>query len=299
MKSSTLITVLTRLTTALSIVAPVVVFGFLFVLAVQPKRAAADAAEKLVETARAELARRQTIAATPPAPTPVSALADFEMRTAAGDRSGDFADAISKLVSGSAVGGVTGLSIETGVPSEARPTSRAVLFSPGIVQTPLTVSFDASYEQTGRFFWNLRMLPTTFELRSVELIPGSPGAGLMRAKTELVAFHRSAVASNPLPHTAAPSVDLTTVPEWKRDPFAVGPRPKARAIRVADEPEQPEVSSILFSSGRRVAIVDGRIVHAGDRVRTGVVQSIERDAVLITTDGRQTRRVEVERQWHP
>jgi hypothetical protein len=55
------------------------------------------------------------------------------------------------------------------------------------------------------------------------------------------------------------------------------------------------VSGILFSSRRQAAVVDGRVVGAGDRVGTAVVQSIEPDAVVIVTSRGEMRRLEVVR----
>jgi hypothetical protein len=59
------------------------------------------------------------------------------------------------------------------------------------------------------------------------------------------------------------------------------------------------VTSILFSSGRRVAIVDGRIVRPGDQVRTGVVSDIKADALVIVDARGRRRRVEIQRPATP
>ena len=57
----------------------------------------------------------------------------------------------------------------------------------------------------------------------------------------------------------------------------------------------PVVTSILFSEGRRIARADGRIVGPGDRLGTGVVQSIEPGAVVIVEPDGRTRRFEIVR----
>ena len=53
MKSATLIAVLVRLTSAMAAVAPLVVFGSLYMVAVEPQRAAARTAQQQLEGASA------------------------------------------------------------------------------------------------------------------------------------------------------------------------------------------------------------------------------------------------------
>ena len=258
MTSATLIKTLTGLTTAMAVAAPIVVFGFLYVLRVQPERAAAAESRSELAAARAELSRRRAFVTPTSDVTEVPALDTFDARTTEADRVADVVDALSALLKSPAVGGVSNVSIETGVPAEPPIDSMARLFSPTVVYTPVTVMFDARYEQIGRFFGNLRVLPTTFDLQSVELTPGlASRGGLMRAKVSLFVFHRPGTTARP------------------------APAPRTRMVPVAAAQPAPVVSSILYSSGRRLAIVDGQIVRAGDRVRSGVVRSIEPDAVIV------------------
>ena len=162
----------------------------------------------------------------------------------------------NSVVNSPSVGGVSSLSVETGAPAAVPPDSTVNLFPGAFMQMPIAIGFDARYEQIGRFLANLRAMPTTFELRSIEVTPSGAPGGLMHARAELAAFFRPAA-----------------------DP---------EASRVV-------VSTILFSSGRRIALVDGRIVGTGDRIRSGFVQAIEPEAVLIEGDGGGVRRVELER----
>ena len=294
MKSATLIKALTRLTTAMAVAAPVVVFGFLYVLKVQPERAAAAEAQNQLAAAQDELNRQRMFVSPARVVTEVSALELFDARTTEGERIGDVADSLTAALNSPAVGGVSNVSIETGAPEKTASDSIARLFSPTVVQTPVTVTFDARYEQIGRFFWNLRVLPTTFDLQSVELTPGDPSpGGVMRAKVSLLAFHRPERVA---PRLAPPaqSVDVITVPKWGRDPFAQRPRPAAVRPGLPPQPDSV-VSSILFSRDRRVAIVDGRVVRPGDRVRAGVIRSIEPDAVVVADPAGRERRIALER----
>jgi hypothetical protein len=279
----------------MAVAAPVVVFGFLYVLRVQPERAAVAESRNELAEARGELNRRRAFVTHPPVVTEVPALDSFEARTMEANRVGDVADALTALLKSPAVGGVSNLSVETGLPTEPPMDSTARLFSPTVVQTPVTVMFDAQYEQIGRFFWNLRVLPTTFDLTSVELTPGiASRAGLMRAKVSLSVFHRPETTAQPAPAPRTQIVDVVTAPEWTRDPFAKRSRPVADRPATPSQPA-PVVSSILFSRGRRIAMVDGRIVRPGDRVRSGVVRSIEPDAVVIAEANGVERRVAIER----
>lgn len=94
---------------------------------------------------------------------------------------------------------------------------------------------------------------------------------------------------------APPDVDMSTVPVLGRDPFLFGNESRSAAlaaVRQLPEPD-PTVRSILFSSTRRLAIVDGQIVSVGDTVGTYTVSAIEQGAVVFTTSTGERRRVSV------
>jgi hypothetical protein len=189
-KSATLITTLTGLTTAMAVAAPIVVFGFLFVLRVHPERHAAAESRYQLTMAREELNRRQLSVSSKSMGTDASALAAFEARIAQSGGVGDAADTLTAFLKSAEVGGVSNVAVETGASEDAASGSTARLFLQTVKQTPITMSFDARYAQIGRFFRNLRVLPTIVEVRSVELTPGGPpGSGLMRAKVSLLVFH--------------------------------------------------------------------------------------------------------------
>lgn len=89
---------------------------------------------------------------------------------------------------------------------------------------------------------------------------------------------------------APPAVDLDVAPAWGRDPFVNltnVAEPEALPILASD----PVVSSILYSSGRRAAIVDGRILGVGDPVRNGTIVAIERREIVVETPAGDQRRV--------
>jgi hypothetical protein len=187
MTSAWLIAALVRMTKALAIAAPVVIFGFLYVLAVQPERAAAASALQQLDVARAHLARDQSLSETAAAAKAL-ALSQFDSRTGENDRAPEVAAAIAEILKGPAFDIVSNISVETGAPADGRPDPRTSLFSRPLPFTPVTVSFDARLEHVARLFANLRGFPTTFELRSVEL--ANRGGASVHVKTVLFVFRR-------------------------------------------------------------------------------------------------------------
>ena len=189
---------------------------------------------------------------------------------------------------------------------------RLELFPTPLSYTPITIGFDSSYQQLGKFLWQLHGLPTLVEIRSVEIGPaGVPS--LVHLSLVVMAFQRrepegnsqSAVASagfvtsglaNPATAVATggvtipapPRVDLGTPPTWARNPFAAihATSEEAPAPPVAD----PVVRSILYAAQRRAAFVDSSIVGVGDRVGAGRVVAIERDAIIVETPAGERRR---------
>lgn len=102
---------------------------------------------------------------------------------------------------------------------------------------------------------------------------------------------------DPLTISPPPRVDLGVAPEWNRDPFrragegAPPPKPPEVAPPVAPAPApDPVVGAILFSADRRLAIINRRIVAVGDRIDSGVIVDITRDAILVRApDGGERR----------
>lgn len=275
-----------KATPLLALAAPFVIFGFLYALVVQPARTATPAARDRASSLRAELMRgRALIRATVPAGSGVPVGPAVAVALA---NPSDVTAAITSLAKSPAVGGVTNLSVEMAAPD-------------GTAQTPVTVMFDAPYAQIGRFFWNLRTLPAIFEVRSVEIEPARSPSTSMRAKIVLVGFKRATAA--PPAVTAPPvlqTVDMSTAPGWRRNPFPVrASEPgSARQIVLAEKPAErpdPVVKSILFSASRQVALVDGRVVKTGDRVGPLFVQSIEPDGVVLATADGLRKRIGLDR----
>ena len=94
-------------------------------------------------------------------------------------------------------------------------------------------------------------------------------------------------------------VALDRVPQWGRDPFEdmqAAPAvvetaaPPAPPVVEAD----PVVASILYSTGRRLAVIDGHIVRPKDRVGSAmVIDILPKGVVLEFADG-EVRTVELE-----
>jgi hypothetical protein len=95
---------------------------------------------------------------------------------------------------------------------------------------------------------------------------------------------------------APPPVDLSKEPAFTRNPFAQNApsAPSPAALPSDPQPVAPEpvLGAIVFSSDRRSAVIDGRIVGVGDRIAGGVVIAIARDAVVIRRDSGGELRLE-------
>jgi hypothetical protein len=97
-----------------------------------------------------------------------------------------------------------------------------------------------------------------------------------------------------------PEIALDRLPEWPRDPFA-NPRAvrpvvvevEAETLTPAPPDVDPVVASILYSTTRRLAVVDGRIVRIGDAVGTATVVDILPKAVIVESPARGRRTIEL------
>lgn len=275
----------------LAALAPFVIFGFIYVLAVQPKRALEHDMEARAASLRAELARAQSLTPRTPAIQNV-AQREFEERVPVEDRSSDVAEAIRRLLKNSTVGGAGNVSIETG-----DVVRRTNALEPGIksfdgpiAYRPLTVTFDARTAQLGQFLSGLRAMPTIVELGGVEMT-AAPSGTLMRTRLVLFVYQRSegGAPGVPLPagHPIAPLVaDARPAYESVPKPTVHAPKQAPKKGFASPTPSfeaDPVVHTILFSSQHKVALVDGRIVRAGDRLGSGRVLAIEQNSVVFVT----------------
>ena len=121
------------------------------------------------------------------------------------------------------------------------------------------------------------------------LIDGLPSTG------PTVTGEQGVVTIDPTTVPAPPDIDLDRAPEWPRNPF-VSPRMRRPDIVIAGPgPEadvEPDVvvASILHSAERRLAVVNGRIVRAGDRVGSHTILEIRPRAIVVESPrgGRRT-----------
>jgi Tfp pilus assembly protein PilO len=216
MKTSNGWRLLARIVPALTVIAPVTLVTVAYLVAVRPRVDAADRARARAAVLHARLVELEAVAhGSPAVQSGVGAERDFERRTPAEDRLPDVVEALARLASGAAQGAVQNLSIETGDQVEVpgpnanapagiaglrtdRPDPRLDLFQTPVTYAPVTVTFDATYAQLGRFFWNLRTLPTTVEVRGVDIVPAAEPP-LLRVKLVLFAFRRVNRAIGPGP----------------------------------------------------------------------------------------------------
>ena len=131
------------------------------------------------------------------------------------------------------------------------------------------------------------------------MTPAAPAPGPQPPQAPLIAGPQpgpsASVQIDPLAILPPVDVDLARAPDWGRDPFLFGN--ETREVIVASFVQvrgvDPNVRSILISSTRRLAIVDGKIVGVGDAVGAYKVAAIEQDGVVFTTANGERRRVAV------
>lgn len=85
---------------------------------------------------------------------------------------------------------------------------------------------------------------------------------------------------------AAADVMLDRPPVWTRDPFMgrpAAPLPAVVAPAAAPAPAEAQIvlDSVLYSSTRKLAMINGRTVRIGDRVGGTTVVDILPDAILV------------------
>lgn len=124
-----------------------------------------------------------------------------------------------------------------------------------------------------------------------------PSSGVQRGSTEpLLASARQPGPErgelDPLSIPEPPAVDMVNAPAWGRDPFLFGSESREmRAVSVRMASADPIVRSILFSTSRRIALIDNRVVGIGDQVGAFKIADIERTAVIFISPTGERRRV--------
>jgi hypothetical protein len=101
----------------------------------------------------------------------------------------------------------------------------------------------------------------------------------------VVTGEEPAAAIDPATVAPPPDVDLSRAPEWRRNPFAGRwqQRRVVTSVPAAEVESEPElvVASILHSADRRLAVVNGKIVRAGDRIGSSTIVEIQPRAVVV------------------
>jgi hypothetical protein len=162
---------------------PVAVIAAGWMLLVQPRMSDNARVSKEIDDLRQQVASVRSTASAPlPAKPADETLARFERQTAALDPISELLEQLARLA---ATARVTNLLIQTGnrvsvaqaggsgpqVVGAVAPDPRFALFTTPLAFTPVTMSFDAQYEQAGALLWSLRGLATTVEVRDFEARP--------------------------------------------------------------------------------------------------------------------------------
>jgi hypothetical protein len=118
--------------------------------------------------------------------------------------------------------------------------------------------------------------------------PGAMPAPIIEnvaASGPVVTGEETAAVIDPTTVAPPPDVDLSHAPEWRRNPFTGAwqrsiEAPVVPAVQIEAEPDLV-VASILHSDERRLAVVNGRIVRAGDRIGSNTIVDIQPRAVIV------------------
>lgn len=156
-------------------------------------------------------------------------LEELERRIPLRDHTSDIVETLAQIAQGSAPASqMKALTIDSGerVVVEPRSSSaprasnstvvepldpRFELFQTPLQYTPVTVSFASGYRGIGTFLWRLRDLPTTIEIRSLELTRGLP---LMTSKVVIFVLQRI----GPAPATTPPGARAAWQPDRVAQP---------------------------------------------------------------------------------
>jgi len=130
--------------------------------------------------------------------------------------------------------------------------------------------------------------------------PNSSPAPLVEnvsAPGPVVTGQETAAPIDPTTVPPPPDVDRARAPEWRRNPFASAWQRRVE-VAVAAAPAvdvEPDIviASILHSNERRLAVVNGRIVRAGDRVGSSTILDIQPRAIVVESRSGARRVVEL------
>lgn len=170
--------------------------GWLFVAAPVVSRNTQLSTE--VSALRERLAGVRASVSTPaPAPPGVDAASVFVKQVASGDASSSVVQQLAALAKEAraanllietgervALAGTTGPRVADGV----QPDPRFRLFDTPLAYSPVSISFDGEYAGVGDLLWRLRDLPTTIEIRNLEIKPVTAGASAGRVHVALTLF---------------------------------------------------------------------------------------------------------------
>ena len=132
--------------------------------------------------------------------------------------------------------------------------------------------------------------------RSTPVTSPAPLADGIQPSGPVVTGEQGVATIDPTTLPPPPDIDLVRLPEWPRNPFT---SPSLRRADVVIAPVEIEaepdvaVASILHSTERRLAVVNGRIVRAGDRIGSNTIVEIQPRAIVVESPKGGRRVVEL------
>jgi hypothetical protein len=135
--------------------------------------------------------------------------------------------------------------------------------------------------------------------RSAPVASPLPLVETLQASGPVVTGEPAVAPIDPANVAAPPEVDLVRPPEWPRNPFASAvTRQSDVVVTPVVEVAEPDVTlaSILHSNDRRLAVVNGRIVRAGDRIGSSTLVEIQPRAIVVESSRGRRRVIELRPQ---
>jgi len=132
--------------------------------------------------------------------------------------------------------------------------------------------------------------------RSAPVASPVPLVETLQASGPVVTGEQAVAATDPTTVPAPPEVDLVRPPEWPRNPFAsAATRQSDVVVTPVVEIAEPDVTlaTILHSADRRLAVVNGRIVRAGDRIGSSTLVEIQPRAIVVESSQGRRRVIEL------
>jgi hypothetical protein len=177
-----------------------------WLLLVSPAMSRSSRSAREVSTLRQQLTQlRSSVSGPAPQPAAGDPVNAFERAVAAGDASSAVLEQLAGLAAAAhasnllietgervVIGGSTGPTASPApqAGSGAQPDPRFALFNTPLTYSPVSMSFDAEFGSVGTLLWKMRDMPTTIEIRIVDIKPLAADVRKVHVMLSLFAYAR-------------------------------------------------------------------------------------------------------------